>query len=73
MKEDMRKSGYRCNTFTMQATNGNKHIKILVLFSLTSSIMFIWWGCVCVYMEYLVKTLIAITVRYTKSQCFDDR
>lgn len=55
----MRKSACHCNTFTMQATNGNKHIKMLALFSRTSSIMFMW----CVYMEYLVRTLISITVR----------
>lgn len=59
IKEDMRKSAYHCNAFTMQAPNVNKHIKMLVLFSLTTNIMFVK----CIYTEYLVRTLISITVR----------
>lgn len=55
----MRKSAYHCNAFTMQAPNVNKHIKMLVLFSLTTNIMFVK----CIYTEYLVRTLISITVR----------
>lgn len=34
--EDRRKSTYHCSKFTTQTTNGNKHIKMLVLFSCAS-------------------------------------
>lgn len=53
------KSTYRCSKFTTQTTNGNKHIQMLVLFSRAS-----WYQVYMgVFMEYLVKTLISITMR----------